>query len=101
LNEDSKIILSKLAQVLNTIPNDVRVEGHTDNVPIKTADFPSNWHLSMARATNTAYFLMNEMGLSQERVSVVGNAEYKPVASNDSESGRSLNRRVDIVILKQ
>ena len=99
LSEQSKPILNKMAQLLKTLPNDIRIEGHTDNVPISTPDFPSNWHLSIARATNTAYFLMNDLGLNQERVSVVGNSEFKPLAENDRVESRALNRRVDIVIL--
>ena len=99
LSEQSKPILSKMAQLLKTLPNDIRIEGHTDNVPINTPEFPSNWHLSIARATNTAYFLMNDLGLNQERVSVVGNSEFKPLAENDRVESRALNRRVDIVIL--
>jgi len=94
LSNPSQPILSKMAQLL-------KIEGHTDNVPISTEDFPSNWHLSMARATNTAYYLMNNLGLSQERVSVVGNSEFKPMAENDSPESRALNRRVDIVILNK
>lgn len=101
LSEESKPILNKMAQLLKTLPNDIRIEGHTDNVPIETAEFPSNWHLSMARATNTAYYLMHEQGMKQERVSVVGNSEFKPVAANDTPESRSLNRRVDIVILNK
>ena len=99
LSEQSKPILNKMALLLKTLPNDIRIEGHTDNVPINTPDFPSNWHLSIARATNTAYFLMNDLGLNQERVSVVGNSEFKPLAENDGAESRALNRRVDIVIL--
>lgn len=99
LSEQSKPILNKMAQLLKTLPNDIRIEGHTDNVPISTPDFPSNWHLSIARATNTAYFLMNDLGLNQERVAVVGNSEFKPLAENDRAESRALNRRVDIVIL--
>ncbi len=99
LSEQSKPILNKMAQLLKTLPNDIRIEGHTDNVPINTPEFPSNWHLSIARATNTAYFLMNDLGLKQERVSVVGNSEFKPLAENDRAESRALNRRVDIVIL--
>jgi chemotaxis protein MotB len=97
----SRPILEKMAQLLKTLPNDIRIEGHTDNIPISTEEFPSNWHLSIARATNTAYFLMNDLGLSQERVSVVGNSEYKPVADNKTPESRALNRRVDIVILNK
>ncbi len=101
LNPDSKSILSRLAKVLRTIPNDIRIEGHTDNVPINTPKYPSNWHLSVARATNTAYYLMNTEGLRPDRVTIVGYAEYKPVASNDTPEGRAKNRRVDIIILKR
>ncbi len=101
LSEQSKPILTKMAQLLKTLPNDIRIEGHTDNIPISTPEFPSNWHLSIARATNTAYYLMNDLGLNQERVSVVGNSEYKPLAANDLPESRALNRRVDIVILNK
>lgn len=101
LSEASRPILGKMAQLLKTLPNDIRIEGHTDNVPISTPEFPSNWHLSIARATNTAYFLMNDLGLKQERVSVVGNSEFQPLAENDSDGSRALNRRVDIVILNK
>lgn len=101
LSEMSKPILTKMTQLLKAIPNDIRIEGHTDNIPISNEEFPSNWHLSIARATNTAYFLMNNLGLNQERVSVVGNSEFKPIADNDSPETRSLNRRVDIVILNK
>ena len=101
LSEESKPILKKIAQLLKTLPNDIRVEGHTDNVPISTVEFPSNWHLSIARATNTAYYLMNDQGLNQEKVSIVGNAEFKPVTTEISAEMKSLNRRVDIVILNK
>jgi chemotaxis protein MotB len=90
-----------MTQLLKTLPNDIRIEGHTDNIPISTEEYPSNWHLSIARATNTAYYLMNNLGLNQERVSVVGNSEFKPIAENDSPETRALNRRVDIVILNK
>ena len=101
LSEAAQPILAKMAQLLKTIPNDIRIEGHTDNIPISTQEFPSNWHLSIARATNTAYYLMNDLGLNQERVSVVGNSEFKPVTDNNTAESRALNRRVDIVILNK
>jgi len=101
LSEESRPILGKMVQLLKTIPNDIRIEGHTDNIPINTDEFPSNWHLSIERATNTAYYLMKDQGLNQERVSVVGNSEFKPIADNNSPESRSLNRRVDIVILNK
>ena len=101
LTDGSKSVLNKLATVIRTIPNDLRIEGHTDNIPISSNVYKSNWHLSVARATNTAYYLMNEERIPQGRVSIVGYSEYKPVAPNDSPEGRAQNRRVDIVILNK
>lgn len=100
LKNTSKIVLNRIANIIKKLPNDIRVEGHTDNIPINSATFPSNWHLSVARALNTAYYLINTEGVPPERVSIVGNAEYKPIESNETAYGRALNRRVDIVILK-
>lgn len=100
LTDYSKIILGKLAKVINAVPNDIRIEGHTDNIPVNGV-FPSNWHLSVARATNAAYFLMNEGGVEPGRVGVVGYSEYQPVSSNDTPEGRANNRRVDIIIVKK
>ncbi len=99
LTEYSKLILQKLAPALRALPNDIRIEGHTDTIPVAGNQFPSNWHLSVARATNAGYFLMNQQGLQPGRVSVVGYAEYRPISTNQSPEGRSNNRRVDIVIL--
>ncbi|RPH72019.1 chemotaxis protein MotB, partial [bacterium] len=93
--------LSKIAAVIKELPNDLRIEGHTDNVPINSYEFPSNWHLSVARALSTAYFLIDKEKLPQERLSVVGYSEYKPISSNEIPEERSKNRRVDIVIIKK
>ncbi len=101
IKENSKQILSKIAAVIKQLPNDIRIEGHTDNIPIKNSEFPSNWHLSVARALNTAYFLIDNEQLSPDKVSVVGYSEYKPVATNETLDGRETNRRVDIIILKK
>lgn len=100
LTSGSKEVLSRLAVILRQLPNDIRIEGHTDNVPINTASFPSNWHLSVARALNTAYYLINSEKLSADKVSIVGFSKYKPIDSNESASGRANNRRVDIVIIR-
>lgn len=100
LSEESRNILGKISVILNQFENEIRVEGHTDNVPINTSQYPSNWHLSVQRATNTAYHLMMNEGIDPDRVSIVGFSEYQPVAPNDSPELRSLNRRVDIIILK-
>jgi chemotaxis protein MotB len=91
--------MDTLAGILRRLPNDLRVEGHTDNVPISTAQFPSNWHLSVARALNVGYYLILQHGLTQERVSIVGYSEYQPLERNDTPEHRARNRRVDIVIL--
>ncbi len=100
INESSKLVLKRLAKVLVTIPNDIRIEGHTDNVPIFTERYPSNWHLSVDRALSTAYYLINQENILPDKVSIVGYAEYRPIAPNDSPELRAKNRRVDLVILK-
>ncbi len=100
INESSKLVLNKLAKVLSTIPNDIRIEGHTDNVPIFTERYPSNWHLSVDRALSTAYYLIKQENISPDKVSIVGYSEYRPIASNDTPESRAKNRRVDLVILK-
>lgn len=95
----SLIVLDSLATVLKRIPNDIRIEGHTDNVPINTLQFPSNWHLSVDRAMNTGYYIIQKHGLNPEKVSVVGYSEYQPLVSNTTVENRARNRRVDIVII--
>lgn len=94
-------VLRKVATSFKGMPNDIRVEGHTDSIPIKTARFPSNWELSSARATTVARFLIDQVRLPANRVSVGAFAENKPVASNGTAEGRKRNRRVDLIILKQ
>jgi len=101
INSNSTDILKRLATLIKTWTNDIRVEGHTDNVPISSLVYASNWHLSVSRALNTAYYLINSEGLSPEKVSIVGFSEYRPVAPNTTPEGRRNNRRVDIVILKK
>jgi chemotaxis protein MotB len=75
------------------------VEGHTDNVPIRNARFPSNWELSTARATTVVAYLIERFKFAPERLSAGGYSEYRPVESNATAEGRSRNRRVDIVVL--
>ncbi len=100
LNKGSKEVLKRLAVILKELPNDIRVEGHTDNVPIHNSLFPSNWHLSVTRALNTAYYLINSEGLSADKISIVGYSKYKPIDDNNTIKGRANNRRVDIVIIR-
>ncbi|MCU7497128.1 MAG: OmpA family protein [Ignavibacteria bacterium] len=101
LNDSSRTILMKIAALLKNLPNDIRVEGHTDNIPISSPSYPSNWHLSVSRALNTAYHLIKNEGLSPDKVSIVGYSEYRPVTTNSTLEGRRSNRRVDIVILNK
>ncbi|HSW10157.1 MAG TPA: OmpA family protein [Bacillota bacterium] len=92
--------LDRLFPVLAAVPNDVRVEGHTDSRPIRTLQFPSNWELSTSRATAVVRYLLEERGLDATRLSAAGYGEYRPVADNDTLEGMARNRRVDVVILR-
>lgn len=89
----------RVAAILKEHSFAVRIEGHTDNVPIHTAQYASNWELSTARATGLVRVLGEQYGIPSERLSAAGYAEFHPVASNDTARGRQLNRRVDVVIL--
>ena len=95
----SKPVLDKVASTIGATPYDIRIEGHTDNVPIHTAQFASNWELSTARATELAKLFIVNYRFAPARLSAAGFAEYHPVAGNDTAEGRSQNRRVDIIVL--
>lgn len=95
----SRATLDKIAAALAAEPYDLRIEGHTDDVPIHTAQFASNWELSTARATEMAKILMVEHGIAPGRLSAAGYAQYHPVAGNETAEGRGENRRVDIIVL--
>jgi chemotaxis protein MotB len=92
-------ILRQVAASLARTPLDLRIEGHTDNVPIHTAEFNSNWELSTARATGIARLVVENKLIAPERLSAAGYAEFHPVASNGTAEGRGENRRVDLVVL--
>jgi chemotaxis protein MotB len=94
----NKDLLRGLAKKLVTLPGSIRIEGHTDNVPVANSAFPSNWELSIQRATNVAKFLTMECGIDPRNVSTAGYADSRPVSSNDSAEGRVLNRRVQMII---
>lgn len=91
--------IKRIAGVLMEYGLDMRVEGHSDNVPIHNAAFNSNWDLSTARAMAVAMMLIDEAGFDPQRMSIAGYAQYHPAASNDTPEGRRANRRVDIVIV--
>lgn len=99
LTPSARALLKQIAPILQQTPNYLRVEGHTDNLPIHTARFPSNWELSAARATNVLRELSEVYGISPQRLSALAFGEYRPVLPNTSEANRQQNRRVDIVIL--
>jgi len=99
IRADIAPMLHIIAESLEKIPNHIRIEGHTDSVPIRTARFPSNWELSTARATSIVHYLLTRHEFEPTRLSAAGYGEFRPIASNNSSEGRSQNRRVDIVIL--
>ncbi|OXT08783.1 chemotaxis protein MotB [Thermoanaerobacterium thermosaccharolyticum] len=96
---DQKATLIKIGNILKAMPNYIRVEGYTDNVPINNSQFHSNWELSVIRATNVVEILVNDVKIDPAKISAVGYGEYRPIVPNDSDKNRQLNRRVDIVIM--
>lgn len=101
LTPQAHSIIVQVAGSLLDLPNFIRVEGHTDNLPISSGKFASNWELSTMRAANVVHVLNGEAGIPSDRLSIVGYGEYRPLVPNDSEVNRAINRRVDIVILKK
>ena len=93
-----KDMLRKLGQKLKTTARSIRVEGHTDSIPVANRSFPSNWELSTQRAVNTVKFLVNECGIDPINLSAAGYGDSRPIASNDSPEGRALNRRVNMIV---
>ncbi len=99
VNQQGKEALGKLAQVLNKQTDiDVYIEGHTDNVPIKTAVFQDNWDLSVIRATSVVRILTQTYGVNPLQIQPCGRGEYKPVDVNTSSEGRARNRRTEIIM---
>jgi len=92
-------VLDKLAEVLKPFPNPIRVEGHTDDRPIRTTEFPSNWELSAARAESVVHQFMRQ-GIDPLRLEIVGFGEFHPRQSNDTNEGRNANRRVSVLVLE-
>lgn len=92
-------MIERVARVIAPLPNSIRLEGHTDAVPIHTARFSNNWELSTARSIAVLQIFQDKFGLDPNRFAVAGYAQNLPVASNDTEEGRARNRRVEVVIL--
>lgn len=99
IDSSAREILRNISTVLASAPNQIRVEGHTDNLPIHTAQFPSNWELSVIRATNVVQILQNQ-GITPNRLSAAGYGEFRPIASNVNAEGNGKNRRIDLIILR-
>jgi chemotaxis protein MotB len=99
LSPEAARVMLTVASALGRLPNLIRVEGHTDDAPIRTPLFGSNWELSTARATRVVQLLVEQGGLDPARLSAAGYAEYHPRVSNSSAEARARNRRVDIVVL--
>jgi chemotaxis protein MotB len=92
--------IARIAKVLSLNGLDLRVEGHSDDQPIHTAQFQSNWELSTARAMAVMQMLVNDAGFDPKKISVAGYGQYRPVADNATPEGRRLNRRVDLVVVE-
>ena len=101
LTDEAKNSLSKLTEIIKKTPYIVNVNGHTDNIPIHSDRFPSNWELSVARASRVARFLIEETGLPGSRFRVSGFSFFRPVKPNTSSRNRAANRRVEIIISKE
>lgn len=99
INPTIKPLLHRIAQSINQLPGIVMVTGHTDNIPIRSARYPSNWHLSQQRAEAVSVILKHDLN-NPERVIAEGRADLEPVSLNDSREGRTRNRRVEIVLIK-
>jgi len=100
LSEDAEDVLAIIASLLKTYPNDIQVEGFTDDVPISTRFFPSNWELSSSRAASVVHLFEAE-GLDPKRMLAIGYGQHRPIADNALEEGRNTNRRVNLVVLGQ
>lgn len=100
LAPQARSIITQVGTALVDLPNYIRVEGHTDDLPINTGKFPSNWELSVLRSANVVHVLNEQANIPAERLSIIGYGEFRPLVPNDSQINRAMNRRVDIVILK-
>jgi chemotaxis protein MotB len=99
IRPDAYELINTISEVMTQYNNPLRVEGHTDNIPISTSQFPSNWELSTARATNGLKYLIKHFDVDPDKISATGYAEFRPVADNSTLEGRGKNRRVDLVML--
>jgi chemotaxis protein MotB len=96
---NSKSILDKIGSLITTFPNEINVEGHTDNVPVRNGRYESNWELSTARAGSVLRYFVDVHHMSPNRFKASGYGEYKPIVPNDTPEHKAMNRRVHILIV--
>ena len=101
INPTGHALLNRVAEVIYIGPDAIRVEGHTDNVPIRTTRYPSNWELSVARAVNVVKYFIEVGHVDPRRLSAVGYGESRPLVANDTPANRIKNRRVEILLLTE
>lgn len=99
LKERARSALDRIVPVIRKVDNHIRIEGHTDDVPIKTSEFKSNWELSVRRATEVVRYFVEKHDFPPQRISAVGYAEYRPIMPNDTSDNRALNRRIEIILM--
>ena len=99
INASAPAVLDQLGAILGQLDNAIRVEGHTDNIPLGVGEFASNWELSTARATAVLRYFVDGGTLAPERIHAAGFAEFRPIADNGAAEGRAQNRRADVVII--
>ena len=100
LSEAGNAFLKKVASLFKDSSHNISIEGHTDNIPIQTKQFPSNWELSASRAVNVLRYFSGKENYPIERLSAVGFGEFQPISANDTPEHRALNRRVEIIFSK-
>jgi chemotaxis protein MotB len=100
LKDSAKKALQKIAPIIANSNSEIRIEGHTDDVPIHTSEFRSNWELSTRRATEVVRHLIEKYDYPSQEISASGYAEYRPIAGNDTAANRALNRRIEIILVK-
>jgi len=100
IKPDFRALLIQLGSTIKNVDNYIRIEGNTDNVPMSSEQFASNWELSVERATQVVRLLIAESGVNPQKISAIGYGEYRPKVPNDTPEHRAQNRRVDIVLLR-
>ena len=100
LAAEARAVIAAIGDAVRAVPNPIRIEGHTDNTPIRTSRYRSNWELSTARASSVVAFLVGNVGIGADRLSAAGYGEFHPRVPNDSDATRARNRRVDLVVIE-